>query len=669
MSPTGQRRIAHTRFPRFAGVVLLALVGLASFGCSSTKWVTLRNVPQTPLSERLKLTTSGGLRPSDRTFQLLRVYNLTEDLQEDNRQLLQKLQGITDNDPSPDKVFALAELAYLGGKKVEKRDSDLARDLYGASVLHAYRYLFDARFCPSRNPYDPQFRGACDLYNGALEASLRIECRDRRLLPGRTATIQTAVGPWDVTCTLRGGVWQPEEFDHFDFVSNYEIKGLKNQYQTYGLGVPLIAVRRAYTGEPAAAKYYPENLSFPVTAFLRPLPATVKNQFDVTLRYRAALELYDPLSTTDILNAGVRIPLESDLTTPLAYFLSDPRLGELANDGLLHPEKLLNMRSANQKPVVGLWMVQPYEPGKIPVVMVHGLWSSPMTWMEMFNDLRSLPQIRERYQFWFYLYPTGQPFWMSAAMMRRDLAAVRGVLDPARSEPSLDQMILIGHSMGGLVSRLQTIASGDLVWQLVSQEPISQIKADPAVLEKMQQTFYFQPNPSIRRVVTIGTPHRGSSFSNQTTQWLLGKLIHLPQMLVQSQQQLFRENPSAFGAKSLLRVENSIDSLAPDAPIFTVMLTAPHPPSVHYHNIVGSVPEQGVFGKLAAGSDGVVSLASAKVEGMESELVVPADHTTVHSHPLAVLEVRRILLEHLAAVESFPGSSGERTAQIGVLQQ
>ena len=110
---------------------------------------------------------------------------------------------------------------------------------------------------------------------------------------------------------------------------------------------------------------------------------------------------------------------------------------------------------------MGLYMVQPYEPGKIPVLMVHGLWSSPMTWMEMFNDLRSQPEIRDHYQFWFYLYPTGQPFWLSAAQLRRDLAKVREVLDPTHQEPALDQMVLIGHSMGGLVSQLQTLQSGD----------------------------------------------------------------------------------------------------------------------------------------------------------------------------------------------------------------
>ena len=242
------------------------------------------------------------------------------------------------------------------------------------------------------------------------------------------------------------------------------------------------------------------------------------------------------------------VPLESDLTTPLAYFLSKPELDALATAGLLRPETAFGTADNGQAAgtIMGLYMVQPYEPGKIPVVLVHGLWSSPMTWMEMFNDLRSSPEIRDHYQFWFYLYPTSQPFWLSAMQLRHDLAEVRQVLDPNRQEPALDQMVLVGHSMGGLVSELQTLNSGDDYWRLVSKVPLDQIKADPEVREKLAQTFYFQPNPSMRRVITIGTPHRGSTFSNQTTQWLLKKLIDLPTDLMNSQQKLFLGQSRSF---------------------------------------------------------------------------------------------------------------------------
>ena len=631
-------------------VFLLPALG----GCASSKYATLRKVPQSPLVDRLKLTARSGPRPSGRTEQFLRVYDLVDDEEHDPRKLLEKVQEIIDREPSADKIYAFAELAYLEAKKAEDHDPRLALDLYGASVLHAHQYLFDKRFRYLRNPYDPQFRGACDLYNGALEGGLRIACQDGGLVPGQTYTISTAAGNWDITCELRGGPWRNEDFDHFEFVSDYEIRGLKNHYHTYGLGVPLIAVRRSYQGEPAAARYYAPDLSFPVTAFLRPVPGADPNGTDKRARHRGALEIYDPASTTDTVVGSVRVPLEGDLTTPLAYFLSASNMESLATAGLLEPEIFQAMRPGGSEPIMGLYMVQPYEPGKIPVVFVHGLWSSPMTWMQMFNDLKASPEIREHYQFWFYLYPTGQPFWLSAAQMRRDLAEVREVVDPYRQEPALDQMVLVGHSMGGLVSRLQTIDSRDDFWRLVSDQPFRLINAEPEVRQELEETFFFQPSPSVRRVITIGTPHRGSRFSNLTTQWISSKLIHLPRMLVLSQQALFRDNKDLIRDDRLLKIENSIDSLAPDSPFFPVMLASHTAPWVTYHNIVGLVPERGLIGKFAAGSDGVVTYESAAMDDVESQLTVPSDHIVVHAHPRAVLEVKRILLEHLAELRGLP---------------
>jgi pimeloyl-ACP methyl ester carboxylesterase len=278
--------------------------------------------------------------------------------------------------------------------------------------------------------------------------------------------------------------------------------------------------------------------------------------------------------------------------------------------------------------------------------------------MEMFNDLRSLPEIRDNYQFWFYLYPTGQPFWLSAAQLRTDLAEVRKVLDASHQEPALDQMVLVGHSMGGLLSELQTLPSGDDYWKLVSNEPLNQIKAEANVKEKLQETFYFQPNPSIRRVVTIGTPHRGSPFSKQTTQWMLEKIITFPQAIVDlTQETIFRDNPKAFVDGSLLKVKTSIDSLSPKSPIVPVMLSAHRPPWVKYHNIVGDIPMPWYAKPFEEEGDGVVPITSAHVDYAASEITVPADHTTVHAHPAAVLEVRRILLEHLSDLRGQQAAS------------
>ena len=626
----------------------LAIV-LAFSGCVSQEWVTFRGVPRNPLGEQLQLTSWSGPQPTPRTTQLLRVYNLTDALPGDPSELLANLQRISDQEPSADKVYAMSELAYLSGRRIEKQDQAKALDLYGAAVLHAYAYLFDDRLAATRNCYDPQFRGACDLYNSALESALRLSCQHGDLRPGTTKTIHTASGTWDISCVLRGGAWRPEDFDHFEFVSDYEMKGLKNQYQTHGLGVPLIVVRRGYRGEPAAARYYPPGISFPVTAFLRPnCPA------NHTGRHHGLLELCDPLEISDTRVGRTLVPLESDLTTPLAYFLSKVPMESLATAGLFKPEQLLQPQPGEQQMLMGLYMVQPYEPGKIPVLLVHGLWSSPMTWMEMFNDLRSSPDIRRNYQFWFYLYPTSEPFWVSAAQLRRDLASVRQVLDPEHREPALDQMVLVGHSMGGLVARLQTLESGEDYWRLASHIPWAQVKADHDLHEKLGDTFYFHPNPSVRRVVTIATPFSGSRFSNETTQYLLGKLIRLPTTIASAQQRLFSENPEMLFSGSVLKIENSIDALSPSSPLLALMRESPRGAGVRYHNIIGEIPTSWWLHALADQSDGVVSVASARTPDAEPAVVVPSAHFTVHCHPLAVLEVRRILHEHLDDLRAHP---------------
>jgi pimeloyl-ACP methyl ester carboxylesterase len=293
-------------------------------------------------------------------------------------------------------------------------------------------------------------------------------------------------------------------------------------------------------------------------------------------------------------------------------------------------------------------MAQPYEAGKIPVLMVHGVWSSPMTWMEMFNDLRSSPDIRRHYQFWFYLYPTAQPFWLSAAQLRRDLAEVRQVLDPQQREPALDQMVLVGHSMGGLVAQLQTIESGGDYWNLASRVPLEQVRAAGDTKQKLADAFFFHPNPSIRRVVMIATPHHGSQYFSQTTQYLIDKLIRMPVALANTRQQLFRDNQGLAFDGSLLRVETSLDALAPSSPIYPLMLAAWRPPWVRYHSIIGQKPGSWWLGPQQTGTDGAVTIASARMEGVQSELLVPAEHMTIHCHPAVVMEVRRILNEHLA---------------------
>lgn len=614
----------------------LLLLGAATPGCQSN-WARMRSVPRNPLDQPLDLLSRSGPRPTARTLQMLRRYDLSAKVDGDPEELLANVQQVADVDPRADNVYAVAELAYIAGKKIEARgERPLALDMYGTAVANAYFYLLDEEYDGGRNPYDPRFRRACDLYNVALESALRIIQRQGLLKPGEHHTVRTARQEFDFTIEARGP-WPEDSIAELKFVTDFEVEGLTNHYNTYGLGVPLIAVYQN-TGAPEEA-YYPPGMSFPVTAFLRVLPELSTRTHDRKLHHHCVLELHDTLAASDINIEGRLVPLETDLTTPLAYCLDNPifKRANVATRGLVSPEQTRQ----------GLYMLEMYDRDKIPVLMIHGFWSSLITWMEMFNDLRGAPEIRDRYQFWFYHYPTGQPFWTTAAQLRQELYRGLATLDPNRQSRSLDQMVVVGHSMGGLIGRMQTIESRDNFWHLVSDQPFSDFQASPEMRTQLAKLLFFRPNESIRRLIMIATPHRGSTVSNGATQWIGRRIINLPQRLVDGKQSLFANHPELFGATSLLQITTSIDSLAPDSPILPVILGSPQAPWVKSHNIVGLLDEKGVIGKVAGGSDGVVGFDSAHLDQVDSEIVVRADHLDIHRHPRTILEVQRILREHL----------------------
>src|SRR5204863_7879130 len=55
-----------------------------------------------------------------------------------------------------------------------------------------------------------------------------------------------------------------------------------------------------------------------------------------------------------------------------------------------------------------LVFLDPYQPGKVPVVLIHGLFSSPEDWADAIGHLRAAPGFANRFQIWPFGYPTGQ---------------------------------------------------------------------------------------------------------------------------------------------------------------------------------------------------------------------------------------------------------------------
>lgn len=648
------RRATWTWFLSLSLSLLFVVTGPG--GCSRSRYLSVRKVPKNPLAGPLNLLSQSGPQPTDRTLQTLRRYDLEELQQKDAAATLKLLQQEIAREPTADKIHAYSELAYISGYKADALgDNQKALNLYGAAAFYAYDYLFDPRYDRIRNPYDPRFRRACDVYNTSLEAALRLIRRSGQLVPGGSLAIDTGAQRIEVDVVARGS-WSAEQIERLEFVSDYEITGLKNHHHSYGLGVPMLGIRRDGNPNDPVEQYYPSTLCFPLTAFLRIVPAHSGQAGRPTRR--CVLELFDPLDSHNTVVADRLVPLETDISTALGYELeqgAENHQSLIATVGLLDPAEAADLK--------GLYMVEPYDPNKIPVLMVHGLWSSPMTWMEMFNDLLAYPEIRNNYQFWFYLYPTGEAFWYTASQLRQDLREVRQVLDPRRANPIFERMVLVGHSMGGLVSLMQTLDSSDHFWNMVSEKPFSQWDVKPELRDRVAETFFFRPNPMIRRVITIGTPHRGSEFANEYTRFLAHKLIKLPSNLLWMTQQLAIQNPGFFRDTELLTISTSIDSLAPDSPVFPAMFQSRRAPWTTYHNIVGVVEDDWLWSSFSEHGDGVVSYDSAQRDDFSSELVVNADHISVHAHPRSILEVRRILLRHLHESSVAPLSTPRSTAR------
>ncbi len=462
------------------------------------------------------------------------------------------------------------------------------------------------------------------IYRAALRRIAALEEKhDWELQPA-----QGARGARRLTIVRAGtGVLDPAAADSLVPADQVRIRGLRERSLRDGIGLPLVAWFRADSpflrGEPGVP---PSGIAIPATAVLT---------FD---NGAAQLRFVRTLQQDSLVLDGRRHKLAADFSAPLAVLIAKGTNRTLDLVSLLFPLEHLHR--------MGLYQFQPYEPDKIPVVLVHGLMSRPETWRELVNELLDDPRIRHNYQFWFYLYPTGLPVWKSAAGLRSELDRFNAALAPrartAGQHARLGRKVLVGHSMGGLLSSLQIRKGGDALWRQFSDRNFADVPMPAETRERIGQMIEFSPRRDISRVIFAAVPHRGSPVALHPSVSFAASLVRFQLPEIQEQRRLLMMKLREDVRRHFAVPANSIRFLRENSPFLLAILDLPRDRRIPVHSIIGDRGRN----DAPRGGDGVVPYRSAHFPGAVSEKIVPSGHDA-HEHSQGVAEIARILRESL----------------------
>ncbi len=564
-----QRQLLLKKNMLAGGIVLLALAVVFS-GCATPAGVRKVN-PRAAYQDTVANPLSDGIL-SDGTKVVLERFDLYRKFKSSPAAAIAILHEKALRDGRRDILYALAEISYLHGEDLHGSffpgSRKAAPDYFLLSAVYAYLYILGDMREPPPAAYDQRFRTACDLYNFSLWRALSNGNGGRLVFPegprrlpvgGLVITLQRSQFPWTLT-----------DFDEFLCSYKYAVRGITVRNRTPGMGLPLIGLKKN-TKEAFMAEQ-----AIPVTAFLRiegGLPGITAGTAS------ASLELYSAYDDAEVSVNNRVVPLQTDTTTPTAYTLEHESL--LWDYGL---KAFLGKLAAVPNK---LYLMQPYQPGRIPVVFVHGTMSSPVWWTEMWNTLRAYPELRRTYQFWFFMYNSNALVTISAADLRDKLRSQIAALDPEGKDPALSQMVVVGHSQGGLLANLTAVNTGDRLLRSLTDKDIDSLQISDDQKALLRRALIVEPLPFVKRVVYIATPHRGSFRSSRWIRKIAQKIISLPSDIVTfplSAYSFLKDDvKNLFGDRLPV---TSLDSMSPGNPVMKALADMPLAPGVKGNSII-----------------------------------------------------------------------------------
>lgn len=424
----------------------------------------------------------------------------------------------------------------------------------------------------------------------------------------------------------------PTQLDQLKIASRRKSHGDDTLAERPGVGVPLVGhIYRTATARKEQPFLPPNGGNLTLTAVME----VADDDADPATPRLCRLHLHNALNVETVKMKSDERLLAANFTAAKDRALSKKSLRLFSWLGLFYPERTLGDSH--------LYCMDGYDPQRIPVVFVHGLMSDPHIWLNAVNAISSDPELRAKYQPWYFLYPTGMGVPQTSARLRDSLQQARDYFDPDHNDPGMNRMVLVGHSMGGLLSRMQAIDPGDKLWDAMFRKPPGQLNVSDPVRERLIRTLKFKPQPEVKRLVFITTPQHGSNLAGTNVVRRLASLIRLPVDTVLMSKQLLTGNTDAlspqirdWGFFAFL----SIGTLSDRHPFYDGLNAVPIP--VPYHSIIG----QFGYKPLQDSSDGAVPYWSSHLSGAKSEKVVPCWHGCVE-RPEVVQEVVRVLREHL----------------------
>lgn len=621
---------------------LLLLLSLLIFsGCSSIK-VQNQDSRDYISQKRGDILTTGKL--SSMTVNNLQLAGITANqCRFNNLPCIESLMAL-DNSHEENQLAALAELwmqrAILLSTDTELNEyqRDIQLTAYLEAVRFAYGYLFLTQRTPHERALEDRQIQVRDYYNFATQQitlSLFNYYREQVTITNNDRFV-FQVGDWQISgqldeIRLAAGQRIP---DAMQAASSLRFSGLRNQYIRQGLGAGLVAIvnnPNPFTMDP---RPWSETAFSPLTSLLL---FQETNLDDLITSQSIQLHSFDPYQTDSFKLKDIDLPLEADFTSPYALWLANSKFSSQA---LL---TLVGLDTDLQEPHI--FMMQPYDPNRRIILMLHGLASSPQAWVNLANELLGDPTLRENYQIWQVYYPTNVPLMFNRLAIQQAIEDAITYFDPNQIFTASSDMVIIGHSMGGVLARLLVSESPQANWEnWLANYNLNENQRLKAETE-FKNLFTFKPTSQVGRAIFISAPHQGTPVANyQWVRWL-SRIITLPVTLIGKTAELINlvVKPGEEADMMLSRSLNSIDNLRDDNPFLRMTTQLQIKPGLPYHSIIG---QQDPLMPLVESTDGLVPYSSAYLAGAQSEKVIIGGHS-IQETPEAIIEIRRILTEHI----------------------